>query len=114
MNRRCAKLVCLRHGAGRSVRGREIAADKGGLLRLTPSLRYRRCYPIFHFRQEIGGEGVAKILHDVKSVTATDHAHPDQVISRVEQVRAMRGRKHEMLMTSFGIEIGSYIFAFLV
>jgi len=45
----------------------------------------------FHFHIRIAGEGVGKILHDEQPVSAADHAQPDRVVSRVEQVRAMRG-----------------------
>ena len=57
---------------------------------------------------------MAEVLHNVQPVSATDHAQPDYVISRVEQVRAMRGGKHQMLLRLGGIEIERNIFAFLI
>ena len=57
---------------------------------------------------------MAEILHDIKPIAAMDHAQTDYVISRVEQVCTMRWRKHQMLMTSFGVEIKSDVFTFLI
>ena len=57
---------------------------------------------------------MAEVLHNVQPVSAADHAQPDHVISRVEQVRAMRRRKHQMLLRLGGIEIERNVFAFLI
>ena len=47
--------------------------------------------PIFHLFVGVGGEGVAKVLNNVKTVSTADHTQPDYVVGRVEQVGAMRG-----------------------
>ena len=68
----------------------------------------------FHFGCGIVGEGVAEVLHDVQMVTTTNHAQPDHVIGRVEQVRAMRGGKHEMFVAVLSIVVERNIFSLLI
>ena len=69
---------------------------------------------LLHFDGRIVGEGMAEVLHDVEAVSATNHAQPDDVVGRVEQVRAMRGRKHEMFVSVLGVVVEGNIFSLLV
>ena len=114
MHRLGSQFVRLCHGARHKVCVRKIASRQCGLTRLISRLSKRRRNLLLHFCQGIIGEGVAEILHDVKPVSAADHAQPDHVIGRVEQVRAMRRGLHEMLMALRGIEIEGNVFAFLI
>src|SRR5579872_2551459 len=57
---------------------------------------------------------MAEVLHDVQPVSAANHTQPDHVIGRVEQVRAMRGRKHEMFVPVLGVVIESNVFSFVI
>ncbi len=86
-----AEFVGLRHGTCCVVYVGEIASNEGRLVGLTPRLRQRCRDLVLHFRQGIVGEGMAEVLHNVEPVSAADHTQPDHVISRVEQVDAMRG-----------------------
>ena len=71
--------------------GQQVAAGEVRLVGLASSSHYGCRDPPLHFCRGITGEGMTKILHNVQPVSAADHAQPDHVISRVEQVRAMRG-----------------------
>src|SRR4029077_21235051 len=68
---------------------------------------------LFHFRGRIFGEGGPEVLHNVESVSVANHAQPNNVIGRVEQVRAMRGGEHEMLMSVLGVVVEGYVFSLL-
>ena len=57
---------------------------------------------------------MSEILHDVEAVSVANHAQTDDVVRGVEQVGAMRRRKHQMLVAMFGIVIEGEIFALLV
>ena len=57
---------------------------------------------------------MAEVLHDVELVSTTNHAQPDHVVGRVEQVRAVRGRKHEMFVTVLGVIVEGDVFSLLV
>ncbi len=69
---------------------------------------------VFYFGGGIVGEGVAEILDDVETVSTANHAQPDHVVGRVEQVGAVRGRKHEMLVAVWGVVIEGDVFSFLI
>ena len=75
---------------------------------------YRQRDPVFHFVGRVVGEGMAEVLHDVQAVSVANHAQPDHVVGRVEQVRAMRGRKHQMFVAVFGVVVEGDVFALLV
>ena len=109
-----AEFVRLRHGARRSVCVRKIASRESRLIGLMSRLSKRRRNLLLYFCQGIIGEGMAEVLHNVEPVSAADHAQPDHVIGRVEQVRAMRRGLHEMLMALRGVEIEGNVFAFLI
>ena len=109
-----AEFVRLRHGAGRVIRRGKIAAGESWLLRLVARLRHGRRNSLLHLRSGIIGEGVAEILHDVEPVAAANHAQADHIVSRVEQIGAMRRREHEMFMSVGGIEIERDVFTFLI
>ena len=114
MNRGGAELVGLCHGAGRVVCNEQIAAGEVGLAGLAARLRHSRRNAVLHFGRGIIGEGMAEVLHDIQPVSAADHAQPDHVISRVEQVRAMRRGQHEMFMSMRGVEVERDVLAFLI
>ena len=57
---------------------------------------------------------MTEVLHDVEAVSVANHAQPDHVVGRVEQVGAMRGRKHQMFVAMQRVIIESDIFAFLI
>ena len=104
----CAMEQAASSAVGRSWRG-EIR-----LFGLMARLRHRGRNAILYFGCGIVGEGMAEILHDVEPVSAADHAQPDHVVSRVEQVGAMRRGKHQMLLGVRGVEIERDILAFLI
>ena len=72
------------------------------------------CDVIFYFCRRIIGEGVAEVLNDVELVSAANHAQPDHVVGRVEQVRAMGRRKHEMFVPVLGIIVKRNVFSLLI
>ncbi len=92
----------------------QIAARQIRLAGLVAQLRHRGGDAVLHFGRQNIGEGVAEVLDDVQPVSAANHTQPDHVIGRVEQVRAMRRGKHEMLVRSGGVEIERDVFAFLI
>ncbi len=114
MNGGGAELVRLRHGTGGIVRGRQVVAGEIRLLRLMPRVGHSRRNPIFHLRCRIVGEGMAEILYDVKTICAAQHAQPDYVVSRVEQVRTMVWGEHQVPLRLFRVKIERYIFPFLI
>src|SRR5579871_2573821 len=57
---------------------------------------------------------MGEVLHDVEAVSATNHAQPNHVVGRVEQVRAMRWGEHKVLVTVLGVIIESDVFSFLI
>ena len=78
------------------------------------TLIHSRGDALFHLGRRIVREGVAEILHDVEAVSASNHAQPDHVIGRVEQVRAMWGGEHEVFVSVFGVVIERHVFSLLI
>ena len=108
------ELVGMRHRAGSFVDNRQIAWLQSSLASLLTCIIHGRGNAVFHFAGGVVGESMAEILHDVQPVSATNHAQPDHVVGRVEQVRAVRRGKHEMLMSVLGVRVERNVFSLLI
>src|SRR5947209_8341079 len=57
---------------------------------------------------------MAEIFNDVEAVSVTNRAQPEHVIGRVEQVRAMGRRKHQVLMSLLRVGIKGHVFSLAI
>ena len=109
-----SEFVGVRHRTGRVISGLHIVARQYGLAVLMTALIDGRGDALFHLGGGIIGQGVAEILHDVETISASNHAQPDHVVGRVEQVRAMGRGKHQMFVSVFGVVIERHVFSLLI
>src|SRR5262252_5707532 len=57
---------------------------------------------------------MAEVLNDVEAVSAPNHAQPDHVEGRVEQVGTMGRRKHEVFVAVLGVVVERDLFSLLL
>lgn len=111
---RRSQFVGASHGAGSFVGIRLIMARQGWAAGVAAHVIHGRSDMDFYILGRVGGEGMGEIFHDKETISAPDHAQPDCVVSRVEQVRAMGRGEHEMFVTALGAVIERNVFSSLV
>src|ERR1700686_5368650 len=89
--RRHSEFVGFRHGGGSGVGIEPVAALQFGPASLATHLIQGCRNALFHFCERIPRESAAKVLDNINLVSAANHGQSDDVVGRVEQVRAMRG-----------------------
>jgi len=108
------KLVGLRHGARGIVIRKLILPLQVRLARVPARIDHSGCDVLFHFVGRVAGEGVAEIFDDIKPFSAPHDSHPDYVVIRIEQVRPVRRRKHQMFVAMLGIVVVGNILSLLI
>ena len=109
-----SKLVGVRHGTGSIVGDQQIATRQSGLSGFMARLTHRDCDSVLQFCQGVRGEGVAEVLNDVETISAANHTHTYDVVSRVEQIRSVRRGEHQVFVALLRTIVESDILGFLV
>src|SRR5579862_10032171 len=78
--------IDLGHGTSDAVGVLRVAALQLRLAELLAFLLDGGGNVVFYLNRGIVGEGMAEVLNNVELVPAANHAQPDHVVSRVEQV----------------------------
>lgn len=84
-------MIRLRHRTRCLVGVWQIASYQGAAVHAVPLVFDCGSDACLHFVTGIKREGMAEVLHDEKAVSIANHAQPDHVVSRVEQVRTVGG-----------------------
>src|SRR5580704_4018914 len=92
----------------------QIKAPQLGLMGLPAHLTDYGGDAVLHFVDRIAGEGVTEVFDDIKTLAAAQYSQADYVEDRVQQVRAMRRRLHQVFVDVFGIVIEGDVFSLLI
>lgn len=109
-----SKFVGLGHGASSAIGVLLVEALQLGVAELLTFLLHGAGNVVFYFCRGKVGEGMAEVLNNIELVSAANHAQPDHVVGRVEQVRAMGRRKHEVFVPVLGVIVKRNIFSLLI